>query len=107
MTNETKGKEKATTPDENSTRSDGEKGDTDDTESNKGFECNICLENATDPVVSYCGHLFCWPCINTWLEINSKNLCPVCKASIGKDKVVPLYGRNNPGKVDPSTFHRL
>jgi len=22
------------------------------------FECNICLENATDAVVSFCGHLY-------------------------------------------------
>lgn len=22
------------------------------------FDCNICLDNATDPVVSLCGHLF-------------------------------------------------
>ena len=27
------------------------------------FECNICLELARDPVVTYCGHLYCWPCI--------------------------------------------
>jgi len=22
------------------------------------FECNICLENATDAVVTFCGHLY-------------------------------------------------
>lgn len=27
------------------------------------FECNICLELAQDPVVTLCGHLFCWPCL--------------------------------------------
>lgn len=27
------------------------------------FECNICLELARDPVVTLCGHLYCWPCL--------------------------------------------
>jgi E3 ubiquitin-protein ligase RNF5 len=27
------------------------------------FECNICLELAQDPIVTQCGHLYCWPCI--------------------------------------------
>lgn len=27
------------------------------------FECNICLELAQDPVVTQCGHLYCWPCL--------------------------------------------
>ena len=27
------------------------------------FECNICYEIAREPVVTVCGHLYCWPCI--------------------------------------------
>ena len=27
------------------------------------FACHICLECASDPVVTVCGHMFCWPCI--------------------------------------------
>ncbi|KAJ3275115.1 hypothetical protein HDV01_001254 [Terramyces sp. JEL0728] len=26
------------------------------------FECNICLDTASNPVVTMCGHLYCWPC---------------------------------------------
>ena len=29
------------------------------------FECNICLDTASQPVVTLCGHLFCWP----WYEL--------------------------------------
>ncbi len=27
------------------------------------FSCHICLELAHQPVVTLCGHLFCWPCL--------------------------------------------
>lgn len=58
------------------------------------FECNICFELAQDPIVTLCGHLFCWPCLYKWLHIHSRSQdCPVCKALIEEDKLVPLYGR--------------
>ncbi|XP_075243267.1 E3 ubiquitin-protein ligase RNF185-like [Convolutriloba macropyga] len=58
------------------------------------FDCNICLETASNAVVSMCGHLFCWPCLHQWLETRpTRKLCPVCKAGISKETVVPLYGR--------------
>lgn len=27
------------------------------------FQCNICYEVAKEPVVTLCGHLYCWPCV--------------------------------------------
>lgn len=27
------------------------------------YDCHICLDTAADPVVTLCGHLFCWPCL--------------------------------------------
>ena len=55
---------------------------------NGNFECNICLDQAQDAVVSRCGHLFCWPCLHQWLEVKkSRPLCPVCKAAISRDLV--------------------
>eukprot|EP00126_Sphaerothecum_destruens_P002355 Sdes_comp15789_c0_seq1m4858 len=66
------------------------------------FECNICLDTPTDAVISLCGHLYCWPCLHQWLELHGDAaVCPVCKAGIGKDQVIPLYGRGNKSKVDP------
>ena len=32
------------------------------------FECNICYEVAREPVVTLCGHLYCWPCIYRWVR---------------------------------------
>ena len=35
-----------------------------------------------------------WPCLHQWLETRpTRKLCPVCKAGISKETVVPLYGR--------------
>ena len=66
------------------------------------FECNICLEQAKDAVVSKCGHLFCWPCLHQWLETRPNiQTCPVCKSSISRDSVTPIYGRNCTDKKDP------
>lgn len=57
-------------------------------------ECNICLDTARDPVVTFCGHLFCWPCLYRWLR-NGHNVCPVCKAGVSRENVIPLYGRGS------------
>ncbi|VVB15863.1 unnamed protein product [Arabis nemorensis] len=65
------------------------------------FDCNICLETAHDPVVTLCGHLFCWPCIYRWLDVQKSSSvsiiqqqnCPVCKSNISIGSLVPLYGR--------------
>lgn len=66
------------------------------------YECNICLDTAKDAVVSMCGHLFCWPCLHQWLLTRpNRKLCPVCKAAVDKDKVIPLYGRNSTRQEDP------
>ena len=28
------------------------------------FDCNICFDAARDPVVTQCGHLYCWQCLH-------------------------------------------
>ncbi|XP_053577979.1 E3 ubiquitin-protein ligase RNF5 [Bombina bombina] len=66
------------------------------------YECNICLETAREPVVSVCGHLYCWPCLHQWLETRpERQECPVCKAGISRDKVIPIYGRGESNPQDP------
>ncbi|OAY40615.1 uncharacterized protein LOC110623044 [Manihot esculenta] len=60
------------------------------------FDCNICLDLATDPVVTCCGHLFCWPCLYRWLHMYSDaKECPVCKGEVTVKNVTPIYGRGN------------
>ncbi|KAJ1731935.1 hypothetical protein LPJ61_002289, partial [Coemansia biformis] len=73
--------------------SDGEAGVASDE-----FSCNICFDTSTDPVLTLCGHLFCWSCLVQWLERSAT--CPVCKAGCDKEKVIPVYGRGKEEK-DP------
>ncbi|KAL1216694.1 E3 ubiquitin-protein ligase RMA1H1 [Cardamine amara subsp. amara] len=74
---------------------------TNEEDASNNFGCNICLELAKEPIVTQCGHLFCWPCLYKWLHFNSKsNHCPVCKALVKVDSLVPLYGMGKPSS-DP------
>ncbi|KAK7290903.1 hypothetical protein RIF29_05676 [Crotalaria pallida] len=86
-----------------------------DSDRNGGFDCNICLESVQDPVVTLCGHLYCWPCIYKWLnsdtfpteyEEKQKTQCPVCKSEISQSSLVPLYGRDQSTLPSTSKTHQ-
>ncbi|KAI4333201.1 hypothetical protein L6164_018038 [Bauhinia variegata] len=63
--------------------------------SNNGsfFDCNICLDMARDPILTCCGHLFCWPCFY-WLSHSYSNAreCPVCRGEVTEADIIPIYG---------------
>ncbi|KAI3780680.1 hypothetical protein L2E82_10666 [Cichorium intybus] len=73
-----------------------------------GFDCNICLDSVEDPVITLCGHLYCWPCIYKWIQhqnssssgtpIKHNTQCPICKQDISQKTLVPLYGRGQTTK---------
>ncbi|CAM8890033.1 unnamed protein product [Rhodiola kirilowii] len=64
------------------------------------YDCNICFELAKDPIITCCGHLYCWPCIYRWLHIHSDTKeCPVCKGEVTTKNVTPVYGRGHNNRV--------
>lgn len=79
------------------------KGTVDDAGVDGCFDCNICFDSATDPVVTLCGHLYCWPCLYRWFDEQSSSdepdqrhqTCPICKAGISPSTLIPLYGRGS------------
>jgi E3 ubiquitin-protein ligase RNF5 len=78
------------------------KDDVEKTGSNDGdfFDCNICLDLAKEPVLTCCGHLFCWQCLYRWLHLHSDaKECPVCKGEVTIKNVTPIYGRGNNARV--------
>ncbi|KAM0859511.1 hypothetical protein ACQ4PT_047144 [Festuca glaucescens] len=77
------------------------------TSGRSSFECNICFELPQEPIVTLCGHLFCWPCLCKWLRIHSHSpKCPVCKAAVKEDKLVLLYGSGK-DRVDPRSKNNV
>ncbi|TPP48312.1 Ring finger domain family protein [Leishmania donovani] len=61
------------------------------------FSCAICFDTATEPVVTRCGHLFCWECLDHWLHSAAgAPECPVCKGRVDErmaGDIIPLYGK--------------
>ncbi|KAF0683527.1 Aste57867_24384 [Aphanomyces stellatus] len=69
------------------------------------FDCNICLDRVKEPVVTLCGHLYWYLAVlvsgvyySCW--ISTHNQCPVCKAGVTHDNVIPVYGRGSKS-IDP------
>ncbi|KAL9424488.1 hypothetical protein AB3S75_036375 [Citrus x aurantiifolia] len=60
------------------------------------FDCNICLDMARDPVLTCCGHLFCWSCF-CQLPYAYRNVkeCPACNGEVTDASIIPIYGNGN------------
>ncbi|OAG30171.1 E3 ubiquitin-protein ligase RNF5 [Nematocida displodere] len=55
------------------------------------FDCSICMSLVEAPVVTQCGHLFCWGCLHGWGA--KSNICPVCKNACQLSSVIPIYSK--------------
>lgn len=58
--------------------------------------------SASGEIYIYLKMCFVVNCCFQWLETRPHNpACPVCKAAIDREKVVPLYGRGGGSQTDP------
>ena len=49
--------------------------------------CVICFDNIENPVLTPCGHMYCYECLNSCLEV--KKICPICNGDLkGKDLIL-------------------
>ncbi|XP_048333451.2 helicase-like transcription factor CHR28 [Ziziphus jujuba] len=50
--------------------------------------CRVCNDTPEDPVVTMCGHVFCYQCVSEYLT-GDDNMCPVseCKQQVGSDVI--------------------
>lgn len=67
-------------------------GDGGSTGNSHDFLCSICLDPVKNPVLTQCGHLYCWSCLYRWLN-TQHTTCPVCKAGVSKENVLPIFIR--------------
>jgi len=67
------------------------------------WACRICFRHIpTSPVATFCGHVFCWPCLyRSWPHQGSAQAgqaiipqpCPVCGTALREGiNIVPVYG---------------
>jgi hypothetical protein len=48
----------------------------------KCFECSICADLYTDPVITNCQHYFCKECIENHISKKRTQHCPLCKSTL-------------------------
>lgn len=60
------------------------------------FDCNLCFYMAREPILTCCGHLFCWACFFKlpYADSTSKE-CPVCHGEVTDSNVIPIYGNGD------------
>ncbi|MCO5560326.1 hypothetical protein L7F22_013938 [Adiantum nelumboides] len=65
------------------------------------FACGICLRDSPkEPVLTCCGHVFCWRCIYRWLA--KKRACPLCNGYLSSSSdFTPIYSSSS-GADDPA-----
>ncbi|XP_018320824.1 peroxisome biogenesis factor 10-like [Agrilus planipennis] len=50
--------------------------------------CLICSKDRKYVITTFCGHLFCWDCIQSCLLY--QEVCPVCRESVNPNKTIML-----------------
>ena len=67
------------------------------------FQCSICLsEQPTLPVVTQCGHVYCYSCISRWMDVQNNSGCPQCKQSLDSHFVFAIAGGQS-GESSPGS----
>ncbi|KAL5282503.1 LONRF3 family protein [Megaselia abdita] len=53
------------------------------------FDCVLCCRTLWKPVVTQCGHTYCWVCLTRCLDYSS--FCPLCKSSLTSNENSSSY----------------
>ncbi|XP_025416269.1 RING finger protein 10, partial [Sipha flava] len=58
--------------------------------STQSIKCPICMDIPITSKMTRCGHIYCWPCILRYLDINKEldiTGCPICHSRISKKEL--------------------
>ncbi|EFO61891.1 Zinc finger domain-containing protein [Giardia lamblia P15] len=65
------------------------------------FACPICMSDANYPVLTQCGHIYCYSCLKLWLTNSRESNCAVCRAPVSLSSgLTPVYAGRQEGE-DP------
>ncbi|XP_050983555.1 helicase-like transcription factor [Labeo rohita] len=65
-------------------------------------ECAICLDSLRQPVITYCAHVYCRPCICEVIRSEKEQArCPLCRAEIKTKELVEYPGEEK--EAGPAT----
>lgn len=65
------------------------------------FACPICMFDANYPVLTQCGHIYCYACLKLWLTNSRESSCAVCRTPISLTTgLTPVYAGRQEGE-DP------
>ena len=67
-------------------------------QNSRQWTCPLCDKSLKSPVVTRCGHIFCWPCISKALE--GSEVCPTCNKTVARGDLVPIYGQTGETNTD-------
>ena len=68
----------------------------------KKWCCQICNNPLRSPVVTQCGHIFCFSCISNHLKHHDN--CPICNSKNTEDTLTPVYGHTFDSSQDMGHF---
>jgi hypothetical protein len=68
---------------------------TNETHSFDNLTCLLCLDKTNEPTSAMCGHIFCYACIQAFVNNSKKSstqtTCPSCRMVINENKLIYLH----------------
>lgn len=68
------------------------------------FECNICFNLPAEPISTFCGHIFCWPCFYSSEHNKVHRKCPLCRKTLQLLDVIPMKITNDAERYSAECF---
>lgn len=69
--------------------------------------CNICIKDAKEPILTLCGHLFCWPCYYISEHGKIHTSCPKCQRKIFIYEFIVIYVTDEQERHDCITLNNV
>ncbi|KAM0688711.1 hypothetical protein COBT_000031 [Conglomerata obtusa] len=69
------------------------------------FDCSICFNPPIEPISTFCGHIFCWPCFYSSEHKKRIPKCPLCRHVTSTMNVISMKTTNDRERYLPEYIH--